>query len=86
LFDRVLITGGGGMLGAAVYDTFKAVAGTLRATDIDCDGSWLEFLDVRDQANCAQFFGEPGLDSMRDWRVCLTEYARTFAEAGLGKI
>jgi dTDP-4-dehydrorhamnose reductase len=56
LFDRVLITGGNGMLGQAVYKTFAASSQNIRATDIDCGESWLEFLDVRDMARCEAFF------------------------------
>src|SRR3989344_1165620 len=44
--DRILITGCGGMLGAAVYHQFKDICQVL-ATDIDMNSPWLSFLDVR---------------------------------------
>ena len=45
--SRVLITGCGGMLGKAVYETFSSRYKTL-ATDIDLNEPWLSPLDVRD--------------------------------------
>lgn len=45
--SRVLITGCGGMLGEAFYNIFKDKC-ILKATDIDLNESWLEYLDVRD--------------------------------------
>lgn len=44
---KVLITGCGGMLGAAVYERFKKECNVL-ATDIDLNEPWLEHCDVRD--------------------------------------
>ena len=44
---KVLITGSGGMLGDAFYNLFKDVC-NLKATDIDLNTKWLEYLDVRD--------------------------------------
>ncbi|MGI9103743.1 MAG: SDR family oxidoreductase [Terriglobales bacterium] len=44
---RIYIAGCGGMLGAAVYRQFSAVA-SVEATDIDVNESWLTFGDVRD--------------------------------------
>jgi dTDP-4-dehydrorhamnose reductase len=54
--DRVLITGSGGMLGAAVYPTFSASYEQLLATDIDRNEPWLSHLDVRDIAACEKVF------------------------------
>ena len=44
---KILITGGGGMLGDAFYHTLKNKY-ILKATDIDLNEEWLDFLDVRD--------------------------------------
>lgn len=45
---RVLVTGCGGMLGDAVYHTFRKHC-AVTATDIDCNADWLMPLDVRDR-------------------------------------
>ena len=44
---KVMITGCGGMLGEAVYNTFSKECSVL-ASDIDMNESWLEYCDVRD--------------------------------------
>jgi dTDP-4-dehydrorhamnose reductase len=44
---RIYIAGCGGMLGQSVYRTFSDI-GTVKATDIDLNESWLEYADVRD--------------------------------------
>ena len=44
---RIYIAGCGGMLGKSVYKTFSDI-GTVKATDIDLNESWLEYADVRD--------------------------------------
>ena len=44
---NILLTGCGGMLGQAVYHTFK-IRNNVLATDIDLNEEWLEYLDVRD--------------------------------------
>ncbi len=46
---RILVLGCGGMLGDAVYHTFKEVC-QVRATDIDLNAPWLSKVDVRDRA------------------------------------
>ncbi len=43
---KVMITGCGGMLGQAVYNTFRKKC-TALASDIDINESWLEYCDVR---------------------------------------
>jgi dTDP-4-dehydrorhamnose reductase len=43
---KILITGCGGMLGKAVYETFNKEFRVL-ATDIDINEPWLKYLDVR---------------------------------------
>ena len=55
-FERVLITGCGGMLGSDVYKTFINNFKTVIATDIDLNESWLQYLDVRDIDMCSKFF------------------------------
>ena len=44
---RVFITGSGGMLGQAIYETFS-VCSHVMATDIDLNERWLDYADVRD--------------------------------------
>lgn len=46
-YKNVLIVGCGGMLGQAVYHTFKSNYNVL-ATDIDLNEDWLQYLDIRD--------------------------------------
>ena len=43
---RILITGCGGMLGDAFYNLIKNKY-TIKATDIDLNREWIEYLDVR---------------------------------------
>jgi dTDP-4-dehydrorhamnose reductase len=50
-YERVLITGCGGMLGNAIYPYFKQRCSNLLATDIQIEPDehpWLSYLDVRD--------------------------------------
>lgn len=54
--ETVLITGCGGMLGAAVYKACKRRFEHVLATDIDLNEPWLEPLDVRDIAQCQRVF------------------------------
>lgn len=53
----VVITGCGGMLGEGVYDAFKG-AWDVRASDIDQNAPWLEYLDVRDPVAVEQYLSE----------------------------
>jgi dTDP-4-dehydrorhamnose reductase len=46
--SRVFVAGCGGMLGAAVFAHLSKLKTTIKATDIDCNESWLEYADVRD--------------------------------------
>jgi len=52
--DRVLITGCGGMLGAAAYEIFSSSYDNVLATDIDLNTPWLEKLDVREFDECRE--------------------------------
>jgi dTDP-4-dehydrorhamnose reductase len=45
---RVYVAGCGGMLGAAMFAHLLKLGATVKATDIDCNESWLEYCDVRD--------------------------------------
>jgi dTDP-4-dehydrorhamnose reductase len=54
--EKILITGCGGMLGSAVYEAFSREYKNIVATDIDLNGSWLQYLDVRDIDMCKDFF------------------------------
>ena len=45
---RVYVAGCGGMLGDAMYARLKSVGAVIKATDINCIESWIEFGDVRD--------------------------------------
>ncbi|MDP1740191.1 hypothetical protein, partial [Polaromonas sp.] len=47
---RVYVAGCGGMLGDAMYARLKRVGATIKASDINCIESWLEYGDVRDLA------------------------------------
>ena len=49
-FDRVLITGCGGMLGNAIYPYFRKRCAEVIATDKTLSEPWLSELDVRDDA------------------------------------
>lgn len=60
-FQRVLITGSGGMLGNAIYPYFKERCQKVLATDIQIEEDergWLEYLDARDEAAMRQTFVE----------------------------
>ena len=56
--ETILITGCGGMLGSAVYPTFKEKYDNVVATDIDLNEKWLKYLDVRDIKACEKIFEE----------------------------
>ena len=56
--DRVLITGCGGMLGDAVYQSFSGAYEHVHATDIVLGESWLSHLDVRELADCERAFAD----------------------------
>jgi dTDP-4-dehydrorhamnose reductase len=60
-FQRVLITGCGGMLGNAIYPYFKARYKNVLATDIQIEEdetSWLSYLDARDEQAMRQTFAD----------------------------
>jgi dTDP-4-dehydrorhamnose reductase len=45
---KILITGGAGMLGSAIYPYFKKKGYRLKVTDINLTDAWVSHLDVRD--------------------------------------
>ena len=55
---RVLITGSGGMLGDAMYQTFSDAHRHVFATDLVVTEPWLARLDVREMADCERAFAE----------------------------
>lgn len=57
-FDRVLITGCGGMLGNAVYPYFLKRCREVLATDKEVREPWLSELDVRDEGLLASTFAD----------------------------
>lgn len=57
-FERVLITGGGGMLGNAIYPYFVKQCEQVVATDKALTESWLSELDVRDETAVEQHFND----------------------------
>lgn len=57
-FERILITGCGGMLGRAVYPYFEQRCPNVLATDQNASGAWLEELDVRDSVKVEKLISE----------------------------
>jgi dTDP-4-dehydrorhamnose reductase len=61
LYERVLVTGCGGMLGNAIYPYFKSRCPAVMATDIEIEPDeheWLSYLDARDEAAMRKAFAE----------------------------
>jgi dTDP-4-dehydrorhamnose reductase len=60
-YQRVLITGCGGMLGNAIYPYFKERCANVMATDIQIESDehgWLSYLDARDASAMRRAFEE----------------------------
>src|SRR6516164_6061468 len=55
-FERVLITGCGGMLGHAIYSRFRSRCRLVQATDKELSEPWLTPLDVRDDGALRRTF------------------------------
>jgi dTDP-4-dehydrorhamnose reductase len=54
--NNILITGCGGMLGEALYNTLKSKEElNIIATDIDLNEEWLKYLDVRKLSDCEKY-------------------------------
>lgn len=56
MFQRVLITGSGGMLGTSVYPYFKERYPEILATDLSLKEPWLQKLDIRDTQVVSELF------------------------------
>jgi dTDP-4-dehydrorhamnose reductase len=86
---KVYIAGCGGMLGAAVYREFEAVA-QVRATDIDVNEPWLSYADVRDlgamRADVASFAPDLiiNLAALTDLELCEREPDNAWLTNALG--
>jgi dTDP-4-dehydrorhamnose reductase len=87
---NILITGCGGMLGQAVYHTFK-INNNVLATDIDINEEWLKFLDVRDLDSifriCDSFKPDIiiNLAALTDLEFCENNPEDAFLTNGLGQ-
>lgn len=55
--DTIVITGCGGMLGEGVYEVFKNCC-QVRASDIDLNVPWLEYLDVSDEKEVKKYLDD----------------------------
>jgi dTDP-4-dehydrorhamnose reductase len=88
--ERVLITGCGGMLGRAMYQTFSEKYETVLATDIDLNIDWLSYLDVREFDKCIEVFElfKPDivlhLAAHTDLEYCETNHEDSWATNALG--
>ena len=47
-YNKVLVTGCGGMLGNAIIPYFRAYCGEVLATDREVSADWIQELDVTD--------------------------------------
>ena len=87
---RVYVAGCGGMLGDAMYARLKAAGVTIKATDINCVDSWLEYGDVRDFAAIRKsiFDFKPdliiNLAALTDLEFCEKEQENSWLTNGLG--
>jgi len=88
--QKVLITGCGGMLGKSMYRVFVEKYADVKATDIDCNESWLGYLDVRDFAACVQVFEQfqphivLHLAAHTDLEYCETHHEDSWCTNALG--
>lgn len=87
---RVYVAGCGGMLGDAVYTRLSSVGAIIRATDINCIESWLEYGDVRDldsiRKSIAEFAPELiiNLAALTDLEYCEKEQENAWLTNALG--
>lgn len=87
---RVYVAGCGGMLGDAMYARLKRVGATIKATDINCIESWLEYGDVRDFGairNSIVDFGPDliiNLAALTDLEFCEKEQENSWLTNALG--
>ena len=87
---RVYVAGCGGMLGDAMYARLKAAGVTIKATDINCVDSWLEYGDVRDFAAIRKSIVDfkpdliINLAALTDLEFCEKEQENSWLTNGLG--
>jgi len=87
---RVYVAGCAGMLGDAMYARLKRVGADVKATDINCVDSWLEYGDVRDLASIRKsiFDFKPdliiNLAAITDLELCEKEQENSWLTNGLG--
>lgn len=87
---RVYVAGCGGMLGDAMYARLKTAGATVKATDINCVDSWLEYGDVRDFAAIRKSIVDfkpdliINLAALTDLEFCEKEQENSWLTNGLG--
>ena len=87
---RVYVAGCGGMLGDAMYARLKSVGAVVKATDINCIESWIEFGDVRDltaiRKSIVEFAPDliVNLAALTDLEFCEKEQENSWLTNGLG--
>lgn len=87
---KVLITGCGGMLGQSMYKVFSEKYQEVKATDIDLNEPWLEYLDVREFSQCIRVFEEFNpeivlhLAALTDLEYCETNHENSWCTNALG--
>lgn len=87
---RVYVAGCGGMLGDAMYARLCAVGATVKATDINCADSWLEYGDVRDYSAIRKSIVDfkpdlvINLAALTDLEFCEKEQENSWLTNGLG--
>ncbi|MBP7464273.1 MAG: SDR family oxidoreductase, partial [Bacteroidales bacterium] len=85
-----LITGCGGMLGQSMYKVFSEKYQEVKATDIDLNEPWLEYLDVREFSQCIRVFEEFNpeivlhLAALTDLEYCETNHENSWCTNALG--
>ncbi|MBK9446936.1 MAG: NAD(P)-dependent oxidoreductase [Betaproteobacteria bacterium] len=87
---RVYVAGCGGMLGAAMFAHLSKLGATVKATDIDCNESWLEYGDVREYSGIREsiFDFMPdliiNLAALTDLEFCETNEENSWLTNALG--
>ncbi|MES2281966.1 MAG: NAD(P)-dependent oxidoreductase [Pseudomonadota bacterium] len=87
---RVYVAGCGGMLGDAMYARLKSTGAVIKATDINCIETWLEYGDVRDFAAIRKSIVDfkpdliINLAALTDLEFCEKEQENSWLTNGLG--
>lgn len=87
---RVYVAGCGGMLGAALFAYLSKLGATVKATDIHCNESWLEYGDVRDYLAISESIREfrpsliINLAAITDLELCETNEDNAWLTNALG--